>query len=356
MAFEIYKVVAEEKISVVAAKFNITVEELKRLNPDVRYFSALFGPEYIACLQDIRIPVQEIKIKNGEEKSEEEFIRSLIFNEGARYRCEQFNTTKVEENIVFYCNTKKQYRTNKVTDSNFIKVTLEEYSYKINPQNLSTAIEATKALEFDKENVILELNEYNRIKGIANFNQIQRRWKNFIPKLSNSDFYKEVENVNSNAANDIIDGGNLEFGNELNLIKTFEKTLFYHVNFNDFDPHKKRERNEILRFNSQIFVDIPLELELQHSIIQEDDNFMECRTVGKLLRDNVDNKVLEEQYNKFYKPIIEYEFSEYNYDYRIRRIIDKKTGLIINASAMLKEEVKNNYQFITQFEIKQIEY
>ncbi|MCV9930267.1 hypothetical protein OIU83_21595 [Flavobacterium sp. LS1R49] len=74
------------------------------------------------------------------------------------------------------------------------------------------------------------------------------------------------------------------------------------------------------------------------------------------MRNNIDNKVLEEQYNKLYKPIIEYGFSEYNYDYRIRRTIDKKTGLVVNASVLMKEEVKNNYQFITQFDLKQIEF
>lgn len=85
-------------------------------------------------------------------------------------------------------------------------------------------------------------------------------------------------------------------------------------------------------------------------------NFVEYRTVGTLLRDKIDHSVLEDQYNKFYKPIIEYGFTEYNYDYRIRRMVEKKTGIIVNASALMKEEVKNNYQFITQFDLKQIDY
>jgi hypothetical protein len=37
-------------------------------------------------------------------------------------------------------------------------------------------------------------------------------------------------------------------------------------------------------------------------------------------------------------------------------MVDKKTGIIVNASALMKEEVKNNYQFITQFDLKQIDY
>lgn len=150
--------------------------------------------------------------------------------------------------------------------------------------------------------------------------------------------------------------GGLEFESEANLRKTYDKSLLYHVLFNDYDAHKKREQNDTLKFISQIFVNIPIELELQHTIINEDDYFVEYRTVGTLLRNKIDNSVLEDQYNKFYKPIIEYGFTEYNYDYRIRRMVDKKTGMIVNASAMMKEEVKNNYQFITQFDLKKIEY
>lgn len=290
---------------------------------------------------------------------EEEILENdnsyIQIEQKARYRCEQFNTTKVEDTISFHCNTKKEYVLEKNTSANKAKVILKEYLYKINPGNLASAIEATKELEFDKENVVLKLDRNNRIEEVVNFDQIKKKWDEFKPKLRDSDFYKEVEKINANAAKDIITGGELEFESEQNLRKTYDKALFYHVLFNDFDAHKKRERNDVLKFISQIFVNIPIELELQHSIIKEDDYFIEYRTVGTLLKDKIDNTVLEEQYNKFYKPIIEYSFSEFNYEYRIRRMIDKKTNLIVNATAFMKEEVKNNYQFVTQFDLKQIE-
>ncbi|MBP1221982.1 LysM peptidoglycan-binding domain-containing protein [Flavobacterium sp. 1355] len=66
MAFEIYEVVKEEKIAEVAKKFKTTIEEIKRLNPDVRYFTAFFGPEYISALQDIKVPYIEGAIKKEE--------------------------------------------------------------------------------------------------------------------------------------------------------------------------------------------------------------------------------------------------------------------------------------------------
>jgi len=297
-----------------------------------------------------------------EEKSDQEKEKALAdaeareYEQKVRYRCEQFNTTKLEDRISFHCNTKKEYTVERNLLEGRAKVKLKEYLYKINPENLSLAIEAVKELEFDKENVIFDLNKDNTIKEVANFSEIKEKWEGFKPKLASSEFYRQVEKINSKAAEDIIKGGGLEFESEANLRKTYDKSLLYHVLFNDYDAHKKRKKNDVLKFISQIFVNIPVELELQHSIIKEDDYFVEYRTVGTLLKDKIDHSVLEDQYNKFYKPIIEYGFTEYNYDYRIRRMVDKKTGVIVNASALMKEEVKNNYQFITQFDLKQIEY
>lgn len=137
------------------------------------------------------------------------------------------------------------------------------------------------------------------------------------------------------------------------LRKLLRKNLFYHTLFNKVNT--PTDSQEVLSFIYQIFVDVPVEVELQHSIVKEDDYFIEYRTVGTLLKDKLDYDKMINQYNQFYRPIIEYGFSDYDYQYRIRRQVDKKTGLITNASAMMKEEVKNNYQLITQFDLRKVD-
>ncbi len=303
----------------------------------------------------IPLHIEKLYINDAADKTESD-INEISFDQKARYRCEQFNTTKVENRISFHCNTKKEYTVERNFSERKARIRLKEYLYKINLDNFGLVLEAVKGLEFDKENVVLDLNNDNTINIVANFSEIKAKWEVFKPKLAASEFYRQVEKINSKAAEDIIKGGQLEFDRETNLRKTYDKSLLFHVLFNHFDALKKRDKNDILKFISQIFVNIPLEIELQHTIIKEDDYFVEYRTVGTLLKDNINNTVLEEQYNKFYKPVIEYSFSEYNYNYRIRRMADKKTGIIMNASALIKEEVKNNYQFLTQFDLKQIDY
>lgn len=350
MDFIKYEIKKGDTLESLAEKQGTSVKEL------INFHNLYCGTTNFIIGEKLPIHLQYLFLekKTGEEINKA--IEDSKFPQKARYRCEQFNTTKVEDRITFHCNTKKEYVVEKDAANTKAKVKLKEYLYKINPENMALAIEAVKELEFDKEDVIFNLNDDHTIKGVENFPQIKEKWELFKPKLKASEFYRQVEKINSKAAEDIIKGGGLEFENEANLRKTYDKSLLYHVLFNDFDARKKRKQNDVLKFISQIFVNVPIELELQHTIIKEDDYFIEFRTVGTLLKDKIDNAVLEEQYNKFYKPIIEYGFSEYNYDYRIRRMVDKKTGTIVNASALMKEEVKNNYQFVTQFDLKQIEY
>lgn len=294
---------------------------------------------------------------NGPAKVGNEFPQNdNILNKqtfAARYRCEQFNTTKVEDHINFHCDVKKQY----LLETNLDKasVLLEQYVFKINPEDLGGAIQATEELEFDKENVTFSLNTDNTIKGIDNWQQIKQKWDFFKPKMRETSFYKMIGQNNPEAAEGLIAGGDMEFGSEQNLLKSFEKSLFYHVVFNDYDPVKDRTEKQILKFNSQIFVNISVELELTHGIINEDNEFTEIMTVGRLKKDKLDNNLLIEQYNNFYKPIIDYNFTEYNYEYVIKRTVHNKSKLIHHATARFMEEVKYNYQFLTQFDLKRID-
>ncbi|OCA79657.1 hypothetical protein BBH99_18145 [Chryseobacterium contaminans] len=348
-----YKIQKGDTLESIAENNKQTVKEIINFhNQHCGVTNFIIGNKFPAHLQYLFLEEknEEEKRKAVEESAESEFTQK------SRYRCEQFNTTKLEDRVTFHCNTKKEYTVEQNSLNTKARVKLKEYLYKINPENLALALEAVKELEFDKENATFDLNDDNTIKKIVNFSQIKEKWELFKPKLAASEFYRQVEKINSKAAEDIIKGGAIEFENESNLRKTYDKSLLYHVLFNDYNAHKKRIKNPILKFTSQIFVNIPVELELQHSIIKEDDYFVEYRTVGKLLREKIDNSILEDQYNQFYKPIIEYSFSEYNYDYRVRRMFDKQKGSIVNASVLIKEEVKNNYQNITQFDLKQIDY
>jgi hypothetical protein len=348
--YRIYIVEAEEKLSSIAEKYGTTPEKIKALNPDMRTFGGFIGSVYVSVGQRIKIPGEEKK-KPAPAEEETKRLAELQFDKTARYRCEQFNTTKVEENITYHCDTKKEYVFFKcINQKDIVRIILKDYMYKINPQNFAHAIEATKELEFDKENVIFSLNENGTIRKVVNYEEIKRKWGNFKPKLIKTDFYNEILKQNSKAAEDIVRSGDLEFNAEENLRKTYDKNLFYHVFFNNYET----EIPQILKFLSQIFVNVELELTLSH-VKKETENFVQYKTTGTLQKENLNKKLLEEQYDKFYKPIILYGFTDYDYKYQIIRNINKKTGLLSDAHVILSEAVKNNYQIITQFDLRQVE-
>lgn len=60
-------------------------------------------------------------------------------------------------------------------------------------------------------------------------------------------------------------------------------------------------------------------------------------------------------YDEIYKPMINYAFTEFEYIYRIRYTIDKKSGFLLEGKAILSEKIKNNYEILTEYNIKQVE-
>ena len=55
MEYKIHKVVAEEKLSDIAEKYNVSIDEIKKENPEARFFKAFLGPEYAGHLQNLKI-------------------------------------------------------------------------------------------------------------------------------------------------------------------------------------------------------------------------------------------------------------------------------------------------------------
>ena len=53
--------------------------------------------------------------------------------------------------------------------------------------------------------------------------------------------------------------------------------------------------------------------------------------------------------------MLKYSYTDYDYVYRITYTLDKKTGILLDGKALLIEKIKNNFENLTQFEVKQIE-
>ena len=64
---------------------------------------------------------------------------------------------------------------------------------------------------------------------------------------------------------------------------------------------------------------------------------------------------MKKQYDEIYKPMLKYSFTDYDYIYRITYTLSKSTGVLLDGKVLLDEKIKNNFECITQFDIKQVE-
>ena len=325
MEYIIYEVKADEKLEDIAEKHRVSAEDIKKSNPNVRIFKSFWGVEVVGCLQQLKIPQKNASNTIVKIPKED----SLSFEKLARFRCEQTNITKVLDNITFSSIIKTQYLLSEAKEKNHktLHILLEDYIPQVNPNELEVSFELVKPIEFFKNNVKLMLDANGDVDKIINFNQIEREWIRFKKnELPNINFFNQIKAQSEESARDFIKMGNIEFSNESKFKEVLYKNLFYHI---------------FLKVNK--------------TIVSEDENTIVFRLVGNLEKNKISTEELEKQYNEIYKPMLKYSFTDYDYIYRITYTLSKSTGVLLDGKVLLDEKIKNNFECITQFDIKQVE-
>lgn len=356
MEYKIHTVNGEEKLSSIAEKYNTTSEAIKALNPNMRIVgSFLIGGTFIAHGQQIKIPIrilEQVKVerKQGDTIPEGEFIKQV------RYRCNQDNLIIIDGTPNFSCELKTQYLLSTLNneEQKYLNVKLEDYITSIQPQGMQEAFELIKQIELIRNQIIFTQDNLGKISKIHNLGTLENNWKRFLNKeVKNIPFFQELEKRSPDTIQDFIKNGNKEFSSNGELAEVLDKNLFYHILLKANLQDNLKEY--ILNQQSQIFPNIKLQIKVVKSIASEDDLSTTYRVVGTLNKEKLNEKELQKLYIEMYQPLIKFSYTEFDYIYRITYVIENKTGLLINASASLSEQVKNNYETITKFELKKIE-
>lgn len=69
---------------------------------------------------------------------------------------------------------------------------------------------------------------------------------------------------------------------------------------------------------------------------------------------NIPIEDLVKKYDEVYKPLLKFSFTEFNFIYNITYTIDSK-GVLTEASALVYEFIKNNFEIITQFKLNKVD-
>jgi len=165
--------------------------------------------------------------------------------------------------------------------------------------------------------------------------------------------YQQLSSQAPEQAADIIKTGNKEFLDDENLSLSLDKNLFNHIFFRAFRGDKL-ENYQIKQF-SQLFPNIDLITDVVKSVVSDNNDHVTYRLVGTLNKKNLSDDTLKDMYDKIYKPTIKYSYTEFDFIYRITYTIDKKNNFLTEGKASLAEKIKNNFEVITEYNIKQVE-
>lgn len=334
-----------------AKEYQTTVEELKNYHNSFSNTTSLIISDVIP----IHLSHIYISKKSAIDKEIKKEQFSAVFDNKARYRCEQNNLVLVDGNPNFSAQTKTQYLVSNKQDIGFslLNVVLEDYVNAVQPAGMESAFELIKHIEQIRNDITFSHLE-GKIDKVVNLKELHEKWNLFLDKTSKTiPFYNELSQKSPDTISDFIENGKKEFSNEKVFSEVVGKNLFYHTLINAYKNSGSNEYS--FAQQSQLFPNIILNVNVVKSLVSEDEDSATYRLVGTLDRTQLNEDEIKKLYQELYQPIIKFSFTEFDYIYRITYQIEKSTGQIVKSTTSIKEFVKNNYDVITKFESRRVE-
>ncbi|WP_294208595.1 LysM domain-containing protein [uncultured Chryseobacterium sp.] len=282
-------------------------------------------------------------------------ISNIDFTKRVRYRCELNNVITIDGKPNFSAQTKTEYllSSKKQNDDILFMLRLEDYVNSIQPQEMEAAFHLIREIEMIRDNVVYTQNEDGEINNIINKDELSKKWQEFIlHKAAEVPFYNEMKARDPDTIRDFIENGNKEFSDSKELSKVLAKNMLYHILLKS--NMKNGDQFSILQ-QSQLFPNILLKINVSRTIVSDQANTVTYRLTGTLDENQLDQDKIMRLYEEMYQPIIKYSFTKFNYIYRITYTVEKASKLLTDATASIKEQVKNNYESITKFELRSVE-
>ena len=353
MKYITYKSEREIKLKDLAAQYNTTVELIKKANPKANIFCpiTLFGDrgEIVAYNQTLKIPIPD----EAPQEQAQPLFKLEDFTPIARYRCTQQNTTKALNEVRFSSEVKNEYLLSLLKkDLTYYHIVLKDYVHLIYPQELGAFFDLAREVELVRNNVQFTQDDNEKIK-IYNTDELLTNWEHCKSEIiPNMPFFKLMKEKDNDAALDFINKGDEEFMYEKELISVLKQNLFFHILWKALS---NKEEPFVLQQASQIFPNMVLEVEVKRITIGEEGATKTYKLVGKLNKEKLSNEELINLYDKHYKPLLGYSFTEFEFTYSILYTVETKSNIPIDASVVILEKVKNNFELITQYKIESVE-
>lgn len=350
MKFKQYEIKKGDTLFAIAKESGLTINELLDFhNSHAILTQQIFSTHIPVHIKELFIPVKKEERKNKP-------FEQIDFQQKARYRCEQINTSKFNNNLIHYFNQRFQYllKLNLEEEIGFVK--LEDYSKESSPKVSEEVFDFIEETEKIKNNIFFSLNKLGKIQKILNKKTIQKDWKEFKEtKFFEMPFIESLQKNNPKAVDELIVMGDNQFSENTSNEEEYWRNFFYFSCFDQYLYHKNEFETIDFDFVSTVLPPLILPLKIRYDKVEEKNGILTVRKIADVNISESLKKELKDRYNELHKNIVKYEFTEYKIIFRSTIEIDTNSGLVLSGKVVLKEEVSDNVENECIYTIKKLE-
>ena len=343
--YKIYKVEAEEKLKTICEKYNVSAAEIKEANPNVRFFKAFLGDEYVACLQSLKIPIRGLEREESEQR--EQSVPFFIKETDASFIYEiiQKQSLALDDKKLYETETRMIWKLSDIEVS-------EEY--------FSLVVEQVEHQLADVHSVVKELASFARLfniplsrlhlkflpdgsfLSILNQEEITQKWEELkeTPKLKELQEHTEAQSI--------ITEGDKDFSDTNPLFRnSFLYQLFFPAIYGNIETSVAATEDKPRVLKSNIFQNQPVQLNVERENLTAPDHTLAIKFTAEHIGDGKLKKLYDKQFKAMVKKEFDYEFNIIT-EYRVA----KQSGMIQTASCKVKEQLTDNFVHRADYKIQ----
>lgn len=348
-----YKIKGGESLETIAAHFNTSVKELVVFhNKNAVMTQQIYGKEIPIHVRHLIVnPIITIN-----ENTSAEDLEEIHFNRNFLYRTEMIVGTVLEQVMVDNSTCKSQYKVGLDQNNTLAGVQLQEVHVQSSPQIMQAGMELIAEIDKIKCNSVFRLNaDSGKIEKIINYKAIMKEWDHYKDGLESRKTVLKMSQ-NKKDIDDFIAGVETIIKPEKNLIEDYYNKMFYELFFTKHLLGNTDFLQEYSRtYYSTLFDKEEVILKFTSTVLEETDEILKIRRVSEMDYPSLNMGRIVELYDERIKPMVQFNFSEYNFSYRETLVWNKKESVLQESRVTVIEEVKNNIQLLIDFNLKRIE-
>lgn len=354
MELKEYKIQKGDTLESIAAKHQISVKELLNFHNQYSGITqAIYSTKIPFHIKTVLIdPDLFILTENTDHSS----INNIRINKNYMYRTEMTVGTILEGIMVDNSTCKSQYRVNVDRKELEVSVVLEENHVTSSPQILQAGMELIAEIDEIKCDSKFKVNvETGQIEDIINYKEIISNWDLYKRNLESRKTVLKLSKDRKNI-DDFVKGVEETLKSEKRLILDYKNKLFYELFFTENLVGNQDFTKSFSRtYYSTLFDKEEVLLHFTCSIIEETEDIIKVRSVSEMDYPSLNMDKIVKLYDERIKPMVKFNFSEYNFSYRETLIWNKKDAILQESHVTIIEEVKNNIQLLIDFNLKRFE-